>query len=1200
MTRVEDFSLCKPETKLNLGTLVDSFRTLYEHCNTNPKLSRDASSKDFVERYKESVSQLSSKGALSSRKDFDVVQVIGRGAFGEVAIARWKKADNGIYALKILKKAEMIKRSDTALFWAERDLLVQTAAMSGDSKFKDWIVSLHCSFQDPNFLYFVMDYCPGGDFLSLLSKFEFTEEWARFYSAEIIVCVQTVHDLGFIHRDVKPDNFLIDFSGHLKITDFGSCAKVDESGVVQGNVAVGTPDYISPEVLEAQGGHKTYGFECDWWSVGIVIYEMLIGETPFESDSLLDIYSKILNFKEKVDLPEDAPVLSEEIVSLIHCFLTRKNRLGCGKGGISEIKAHPFYTGLTWESLREMSPPWSPNIASESDTSNFNDFIEEDEPSLRFLTSASTSTVSSASSAESFCHASSVCTSNSGCPEIKESLPFVGFSFDPNVFSLVNSQNENTSSAYEAKVSGLEARNDNLVQENASLSSKLCERECVLSETKENLRVSEKQKSWIEIQKNDIQEKLDGLTLNSKIELEKKDAELEACRGALKLKVESLKALEKKLQSATEEKSSQINSLSDKLNKIKAKLSSQESNAEDNVKALEEKDTLIESLRASVRALEKKLENRDAEYVRKDTACETSQKRKISPKRVCMEQASREMLEIEASKKAAVEVERLQRENEELQSKIKTLSCQLTESQNTAIELQSMFETEEDCRIECEDNFNDLKAMFDLKAGFCKSLEDDISILEDEKDRLKISCRTLSALNEEIHSKLNNCQLSLKKSQQEMIELKNEKAEMIADLKAQLSTKGGEIEALKNDCKLKSSLSDEASVKLKRKEEECSKQSLYIQRLEEQLQSLNKMNSMNKLKLVETVRKLDEFLKSGKDTNTRIFKVRKDDKKKLNEVRNLQRKIQDESRENQKHLKTINSLERERDALECSVKKLEAKVKTLSRGGENKENIPTKSQTRQISIRPVGPNCSSDDYLIEGWLKTPKGKSVKQGWKKVYGLVDSQRILCIYHTGNNGSFSKADAAPIAVIDLNELFHVRAVKDSDVIHCRKNDIKLIFQILYSKSRSLSKSTSSGICHNKTANLGEGGPAPAAAEDNCQVVRGHEFTPHYFNVPKNCSFCAKLIYGFVKHGFLCKQCGYSAHKKCFSQSPPCMAELEATSILLMAPSEAEKDLWIDNLSSISKKFDPSKRHTSSSSSPSAPTSTTDRTQQKLQEI
>ena len=247
--------------------------------------------------------------------------------------------------------------------------------------------------------------------------YEVPEKWARFYTAEVVLALDAIHSMGFVHRDVKPDNMLLDASGHLKLADFGTCMKMCPDGMVKSETAVGTPDYISPEVLRSQGGTGEYGRECDWWSVGVFLYEMLVGDTPFYAESLVGTYGKIMDHQNALSFPEDVD-MNPTAESLIRSFLTDRNtRLG--RNGVHEIKGHPFFKNPEWnfDSIRDCVPPVVPDLTSDDDTRNFDD-VENETPDEDF-------------------------------PQPKafagNHLPFVGFTYSKDIQLLSDSKNNNKS-----------------------------------------------------------------------------------------------------------------------------------------------------------------------------------------------------------------------------------------------------------------------------------------------------------------------------------------------------------------------------------------------------------------------------------------------------------------------------------------------------------------------------------------------------------------------------------------------------------------------------------------------------------------------------------------------------------------------------------------------------------------------------------
>jgi serine/threonine kinase 38 len=324
--------------------------------------------------------------------DFEPIKIIGKGAFGEVRVVRYKPSGE-IFAMKKLNKTEMLYKNQVQHVKAERNVLATVE--------NPWIVELKFSFQDDKNLYLVMEYLGGGDLMTLLiRKNILTEAEARFYIAECILSIESIHKMNYIHRDIKPDNILIDNRGHIKISDFGLSKmaeitptpeildKLDEDARHRQKLeqraefrrnrklaysTVGTPDYIAPEVFSRNGYSET----VDWWSVGVILYEMLVGYPPFYAEKPADICHKILSWQKYFSIPRDAR-LSAQASDLIR-RLVCEAPIRLGSGGAQEIKNHAFFNGVDWNNLRKMTSPYIPQLSSEVDTSNFDQF-EETEP----------------------------------------------------------------------------------------------------------------------------------------------------------------------------------------------------------------------------------------------------------------------------------------------------------------------------------------------------------------------------------------------------------------------------------------------------------------------------------------------------------------------------------------------------------------------------------------------------------------------------------------------------------------------------------------------------------------------------------------------------------------------------------------------------------------------------------------------------
>ncbi|GBP89113.1 Ribosomal protein S6 kinase alpha-3 [Eumeta japonica] len=289
---------------------------------------------------------------------FELLKVLGEGSFGKVFLVRKVTgADAGtLYAMKVLKKATL-KVRDRERTKMERNILVEMG--------HPFIVKLHYAFQTAGKLYLILDFLRGGDLFSRLSKeVMFTEEDVKFYLAELALALEHVHKLGIIYRDLKPENILLDADGHIALTDFG-LSKLPPSSDKAYSFC-GTVEYMAPEVVNRRG----HTFAADWWSFGVLMFEMLTGNLPFHGSTRHETMTQIL--KAKLGMPSN---LSEEAQSLLRALFKRnpQNRLGAGPNGIEDIKKHEFFANIDWDALlkKEVIPPFRPAVSRADDAFYF-------------------------------------------------------------------------------------------------------------------------------------------------------------------------------------------------------------------------------------------------------------------------------------------------------------------------------------------------------------------------------------------------------------------------------------------------------------------------------------------------------------------------------------------------------------------------------------------------------------------------------------------------------------------------------------------------------------------------------------------------------------------------------------------------------------------------------------------------------------
>ncbi|XP_059902187.1 serine/threonine-protein kinase N1 isoform X1 [Gadus macrocephalus] len=309
------------------------------------------------------------KGPLSL-KDFRLIAVLGRGHFGKVLLSEYKKSGT-MYAIKALKKGDIVSRDEVDSLMCEKRIF--EAVNSSQHPF---LVNLFACFQTPEHVCFVMEYTAGGDLMMHIHTDVFTEPRAMFYSACVVLGLQFLHDHKIVYRDLKLDNLLLDKDGYVKIADFGLC----KEGMGYGDrtsTFCGTPEFLAPEVLT----DTSYTRAVDWWGLGVLIYEMLVGESPFPGDDEEEVFDSIVN--DEVRYPR---FLSTEAIGIMRRLLRRnpERRLGSGEKDAEEVKKQPFFKSMDWEALlqRKLTPPFVPRIAGKEDVSNFDEEFTTEAPSL--------------------------------------------------------------------------------------------------------------------------------------------------------------------------------------------------------------------------------------------------------------------------------------------------------------------------------------------------------------------------------------------------------------------------------------------------------------------------------------------------------------------------------------------------------------------------------------------------------------------------------------------------------------------------------------------------------------------------------------------------------------------------------------------------------------------------------------------------
>ncbi|KAM4740329.1 citron rho-interacting kinase isoform 4-T4 [Anableps anableps] len=876
---------------------LEALLLLYQEC-TSPELMKIQHVAKFVHKFSEVISEL--RALQPAVHDFELRAVVGRGRFAEVRVVQ-EKATGDVCALKMMNKTVLRAQENVVFHEEERRILALNNS--------PWIPQLLYAFQDKDHVYLAMEYLPGGDLMSLLNRYEdqFDESMAQFYLAELVEAIQAVHQLGYVHRDVKPENILIDRTGHIKLADFGSAAKLTANKTVAAaTVPVGTQDFLSPEVLTVinGGSQSTYGVECDWWSLGVIAYEMIYAKSPFSDSTSTKTIHNILNFQCYLKFPED-PHASKQFVDLVRSLLCgAKDRLG-----YQGLRCHAFFSNVDWNNLRQAPPPFVPALHAEDDTSNF----EEPEQAAPWPASA---------------------TQRGAVPAgfRGQDLPFLGWFFSRALTALAKSESVTAGLNSPAKTNSMEKK--------LHLKSK------ELQETQDKCHKMEQEISRFQRKMTD----LESVLHQKDVELKASETQRSILEQDLATYITECSSLKRSLEEARVEVSREDDKAMQLLHDIR-----EQSNKLQEIKE-QEYHAQLEEMQVTIRQLEEDLSAARRRSDLYEAELRDSRQTSEELKRKAVEYQQR-IQKAKEQGKAEVEelLSKLEKTNSEQQVKIQELQDKLSKAVKASTEATELLQNVRQAKERLERDLERLRGKTDSSDTLKRRLretEEGRKTLENQVKRLEMVERRENKLKDDIQTKSQQIQQMAEK----ILELE----ENLRDAQStaqRMETQLVQKERLYEDkikvleAQMKADMAEKESLEAKRaQQEEESRENCKL--ISEQKATINAMDSKMK-NLEQRIAELSEANKLAANSSIYTQKNMKAQEEMISELRQQKfylesqaGKLEAQNAKLEEHLEKMSQQEQTR---RTRLMELESRLREMGLEHEE-EKLEIKRQVSELTL----------------------------------------------------------------------------------------------------------------------------------------------------------------------------------------------------------------------------------------------------------